>query len=68
MISKIEIYVQKEDDAQHLAAEMKDRGHDVTGPYYTNGYGAPRNYAGMKDEVSQPLDYPETDYPDGDEG
>jgi len=55
MISKIEVYIKEEDDAQHVAAELKNRGYDVTGPYYTNGYGAPRNYAGMHE---QPVDYP----------
>jgi len=49
-IMKIEIFIKDENEAQDLACELRDRGLDLN-IFYTNGYGAPRQYAGLSDEL-----------------
>jgi len=45
-LMKIEVWHESEDTMRKLYKELKERGFIVAHPYYTNGYGAPINYAG----------------------
>lgn len=51
MISKIEIWIESEDDAQKLASNVRELdGHHVRGPFYTDGYGAPVQFPLFREE------------------